>query len=88
MIRFPNLTGESGQVCQNWMQYQLIKKYLEEMSDKQTLVVSSGHPVGLFPSHKTAPRVISTNGLMVGMFDTPEDFQKASALGVANYGLT
>lgn len=79
--------GESGQVCQNWMQYQLIKKYLETMTEEQTLVVSSGHPVGLFPSHKTAPRVISTNGLMIGMFDTHEDFQKASALGVANYGL-
>jgi urocanate hydratase len=79
--------GESGQVCQNWMQYQLIKMYLETMNEEQTLVVSSGHPVGLFPSRKTAPRVISTNGLMVGMFDTPEAFHKASALGVANYGL-
>ncbi|MHA2352391.1 MAG: urocanate hydratase, partial [Candidatus Thorarchaeota archaeon] len=62
--------GESGQVCQNWMQYQLIKKYLETMTDEQTLVVSSGHPVGLFPSPKNAPRAITTNGLMVGMFDT------------------
>jgi urocanate hydratase len=69
------------------MQYQLIKKYLEAMTDEQTLVVSSGHPVGLFPSHKNAPRAITTNGLMVGMFDTPEDFHKASAIGVANYGL-
>lgn len=78
--------GESGQVCQNWMQYQLIKKYLENMSDEQTLVVSSGHPVGLFPSRKEAPRVISTNGLMVGMFDTLDGFHHAAAIGVANYG--
>jgi len=78
--------GESGQVCQNWMQYQLIKKYLENMTKEQTLVVSSGHPVGLFPSRKEAPRVISTNGLMVGMFDTPEGFHHATAMGVANYG--
>ena len=78
--------GESGQVCQNWMQYQLIKKYLENMTDEQTLVVSSGHPVGLFPSRKEAPRVLSTNGLMVGMFDTLEGFHHATAMGVANYG--
>ncbi|RDE11858.1 MAG: urocanate hydratase [Candidatus Thorarchaeota archaeon] len=77
--------GESGQVCQNWMQFQLIKKYLETMTTDQTLVVSSGHPVGLFPSHRNAPRVISTNGLMVGMFDTPDGFHRAAALGVANY---
>ena len=78
--------GESGQVCQNWMQYQLIKKYLEVINEKQTLVVMSGHPLGLFPSKREAPRVIMTNGLMVGMFDTPEEFKRASALGVANYG--
>jgi len=78
--------GESGQVCQNWMQYQLIKKYLENMTEEQTLVVSSGHPVGLFPSRKEAPRVISTNGLMVGMFDTLDGFHHAAAMGVANYG--
>ncbi len=78
--------GESGQVCQNWMQYRLIKKYLEEISDDQTLVVMSGHPLGLFPSKREAPRVIMTNGLMVGMFDTPEEFKRVSALGVANYG--
>ncbi len=77
--------GESGQVCQNWMQYQLIKKYLETMTVEQTLVVSSGHPVGLFPSRREAPRVISTNGLMVGMFDTPEGFHQAAQMGVANY---
>ncbi len=79
--------GESGQVCQNWMQYQLIQLYLENMSEDQTLVVSSGHPLGLFPTKRDAPRVISTNGLMVGMFDNPEDFHKASSLGVVNYGL-
>jgi urocanate hydratase len=78
--------GESGQVCQNWLQYRLIKQYLEVMSETQTLVVSSGHPVGLFPSHSNAPRVISTNGLMVGLFDTPEGFHRATAMGCANYG--
>jgi len=78
--------GESGQVCQNWMQYQLIKKYLETMTNEQTLVVSSGHPVGLFPSHPNAPRAITTNGLMVGMFDTLDGFHHAAAMGVANYG--
>ena len=78
--------GESGQVCQNWMQYQLIKKYLETMTEEQTLVVSSGHPVGLFPSHRNAPRAITTNGLMVGMFDTLDGFHHAAAMGVANYG--
>ncbi len=78
--------GETGQVCQNWMQYQLIKKYLEVMTEEQTLVVMSGHPLGLFSTHRDAPRVISTNGLMVGMFDTPEEFHRATALGIANYG--
>ena len=78
--------GESGQVCQNWMQYNLIKKYLSVMTDNQTLVVSSGHPVGLFPSRQDAPRVISTNGLMVGKWDNPEEFRRLTALGVANYG--
>jgi len=78
--------GETGQVCQNWMQYRLIKMYLEQMQDHQTLVVMSGHPLGLFPSKRDNPRVIMTNGLMVGLFDTPEEFQRASALGVANYG--
>lgn len=78
--------GETGQVCQNWMQYQLIKKYLESMTDDQTLVVESGHPLGLFASKPTAPRVINTNGLMVGQFDNAEDFHRAAQLGVANYG--
>ena len=78
--------GESGQVFQNWMQYCLVKMYLEQITDKQTLVISSGHPVGLFPTSPLAPRVISTNGLMVGLFDNPNDFTIAAALGVANYG--
>ena len=78
--------GETGQVCQNWMQYRLIKKYLEELTDEQTLVVMSGHPLGLFHSHKMAPRVIISNGLMVGTFDDQENFNRAAALGVANYG--
>ncbi len=78
--------GESGQVCQNWMQYLLIKRYLEIMDHEQTLVVSSGHPLGLFPSRPEAPRAIITNGLMVGLFDTPEDFKRLAALGCVNYG--
>ncbi|MBQ6662356.1 MAG: urocanate hydratase [Firmicutes bacterium] len=78
--------GETGQVCQNWMQYRLIKKYLEIMTDEQTLVVMSGHPLGLFHSHKLAPRCIITNGLMVGGFDDQANFNRAAALGVANYG--
>ncbi|SHH00485.1 urocanate hydratase [Tepidibacter thalassicus] len=78
--------GETGQVCQNWMQYRLIKKYLEELTVDQTLVIQSGHPVGLFKSHPNAPRVIITNALMVGMFDNQENWHRAMALGVANYG--
>lgn len=78
--------GETGQVCQNWMQYRLIKKYLEQLTDEQTLVMMSGHPLGLFRSHKLAPRVITTNALMVGMFDTNDNFNRAAAIGVANYG--
>jgi len=78
--------GETGQVCQNWMQYRLIKKYLEVMTDEQTLVVMSGHPLGLFRSHKLAPRCIISNGLMVGAFDNQKDFNRAAAMGVANYG--
>ncbi len=78
--------GETGQVCQNWMQYLLIKQYLEIMNEEQTLVVSSGHPVGLFPSSPMAPRVISTNGLIVGEWDNSEHFKKLAAMGVSNYG--
>ncbi|TCO76402.1 urocanate hydratase [Marinisporobacter balticus] len=78
--------GETGRVCQNWMQYILIQKYLRELTQDQTLVIHSGHPVGLFHSKPDAPRVIITNGLMVGMFDDPDNFNRAAALGVANYG--
>ncbi len=78
--------GETGQPCQNWLQYRLIKKYLEELTENQTLVVESGHPLGLFPSKPTAPRVIITNALMVGMFDNLKDWEIAEELGVANYG--
>ncbi len=78
--------GETGQVCQNWLQYRLIKKYLEALTDRQTLVVESGHPLGLFPSGPEAPRVIITNALMVGMFDNQSDWEIAQQLGVANYG--
>ncbi|MBU0992706.1 MAG: urocanate hydratase [Proteobacteria bacterium] len=78
--------GETGQVCQNWMQYRLIKRYLELLSGHQTLVVSSGHPVGLFDSFPESPRVIITNGLMVGFADNPDNFNRAAAMGVANYG--
>ena len=78
--------GETGQVCQNWMQYLLIKEYLEELTDEQTLVISSGHPMGLFPSDKNSPRVIITIGLLVGLYDNQDDFDLAAQLGVSNYG--
>jgi urocanate hydratase len=78
--------GETGQVCQNWMQYRLIKRYLEVLTREQTLVMASGHPVGLFASSAEAPRVIITNALMVGCFDDQENWHRAAALGVANYG--
>ncbi len=78
--------GESGQVCQNWMQYRLIKHYLEELTEEQTLVLESGHPVGLFPSKREAPRVILTNAMMIGMFDNADDWEIAEQMGVANYG--
>ncbi|MGE5340198.1 MAG: urocanate hydratase [Candidatus Omnitrophota bacterium] len=78
--------GESGQVFQNWMQYNLVKRYLEEMRDDQTLVIYSGHPLGLFPTSKDAPRVISTNGMLVGLYDNPEGFQLGASMGVTNYG--
>ncbi|MDD4586615.1 MAG: urocanate hydratase [Aminobacterium colombiense] len=78
--------GETGQVCQNWMQYRLIKKYLEELTENQTLVVASGHPMGLFKSKPDAPRVILTNGLLVGIFDNQEEWHRLMQLGVTNYG--
>ncbi|MDY0039563.1 MAG: urocanate hydratase [Desulforhabdus sp.] len=78
--------GETGQVCQNWMQYHLIKLYLQRLTREQTLAVASGHPLGLFASSPDAPRVVITNALMVGAFDDQENWQRAAALGVANYG--
>jgi len=78
--------GETGSVCQNWMQYRLLKKYLEILTDHQTLVVESGHPLGLFESKPDSPRVIITNALMVGMFDNEDDWEIAEEMGVANYG--
>ncbi len=78
--------GETGSVCHDWLQYRLIKKYLEVMTNEQTLVLESGHPLGLFPSKPDAPRVILTNGLMVGMFDNQKDWEIAEEMGVANYG--
>ena len=78
--------GETGQVCQNWMQYRLIKHYLEELTQEQTLVINSGHAMGLFKSKPDAPRVILTNSLMVGMFDNLKDWEIAAQMGVANYG--
>ncbi|MDR0512171.1 MAG: urocanate hydratase [Treponema sp.] len=78
--------GETGQVFQNWMQYRLTKKYLEVLTQEQTLVLLSGHPLGLFRSHKLAPRVIVCNGLFVGLYDNPQGFGRAAAMGVSNYG--
>ena len=78
--------GETGQVFQNWMQYLLVKRYLEILNEDQTLVIMSGHPLGLFLSNLSSPRVIITNGLMVGLYDNQEGFNRAAALGVANYG--
>lgn len=78
--------GETGAVFQNWMQYWLVKRYLEELEEDQTLVVASGHPFGIFKSHPNAPRVIITNGLMVGLYDDLENWNRAASLGVASYG--
>ena len=78
--------GETGQVCQNWMQYNPIKRYLEELTQDQTLVIESGHPLGLFRSHPEAPRVIITNAMMIGQFDNLHDWHIAMQMGVANYG--
>jgi urocanate hydratase len=78
--------GETGSVCQNWMQYCLIKKYLETMTCDQTLVMQSGHPLGLFRSSPDNPRVIITNGLMVGLYDNPDDWEIAAQMGVSSYG--
>ena len=78
--------GETGSVCQNWMQYRLIKQYLEVLTEDQTLVMASGHPLGLFESRPSNPRVIITNGLMVGLYDNLDDWEVAAQMGVASYG--
>ena len=78
--------GGNGAVFQNWVQYRLTMKYLSEMNDEQTLVMYSGHPMGLFPSHKNAPRVVVTNGMMIPNYSKPDDWEKFNALGVTQYG--
>ncbi len=78
--------GGNGAVFQNWVQYRLTMKYLSEMTDEQTLVMYSGHPMGLFPSHKNAPRVVVTNGMMIPNYSKPDDWEKFNALGVTQYG--
>ncbi|MDM1345401.1 urocanate hydratase [Myroides marinus] len=78
--------GGNGAVFSNWAQYLLTMKYLGEMTDEQTLVMYSGHPMGLFPSHKNAPRVVVTNGMMIPNYSKPDDWEKFNALGVTQYG--
>lgn len=78
--------GGNGAVFQNWAQYRLVMKYLSEMTEEQTLVMYSGHPMGLFPSHKDAPRVVVTNGMMIPNYSQPDDWEKFNALGVTQYG--
>lgn len=78
--------GGNGAVFQNWAQYLLTMKYLAEMTDQQTLVMYSGHPLGLFPSHHDAPRVVVTNGMMIPNYSKPDDWEKYNALGVTQYG--
>ncbi|KGO78989.1 urocanate hydratase [Flavobacterium beibuense F44-8] len=78
--------GGNGAVFQNWAQYRLVMKYLSEMTEEQTLVMYSGHPMGLFPSHKDAPRVVVTNGMMIPNYSKPDDWEKFNALGVTQYG--
>jgi urocanate hydratase len=78
--------GGNGGVFQNWAQYLLVMKYLAEMNEEQTLVMYSGHPLGLFPSHKDAPRVVVTNGMMIPNYSQPDDWEKFNALGVTQYG--
>ena len=78
--------GGNGAVFQNWAQYLLTMKYLAEMTDEQTLAMYSGHPMGLFPSHKDAPRVVVTNGMMIPNYSKPDDWEKFNALGVTQYG--
>ena len=77
--------GGNGAVFQNWAQYRLVMKYLSEMTDEQTLVMYSGHPMGLYPSHKDAPRVVVTNGMMIPNYSKPDDWERYNALGVTQY---
>lgn len=78
--------GGNGAVFQNWAQYLLTMRYLSEMTDEQTLVMYSGHPLGLFPSHKEAPRVVVTNGMVIPNYSKPDDWERFNALGVSQYG--
>ncbi len=78
--------GGNGAIFQNWAQYRLTMKYLSEMTDEQTLVMYSGHPLGLFPSHKGAPRVVVTNGMVIPNYSKPDDWERMNALGVSQYG--
>ena len=78
--------GGNGAVFQNWAQYRLAMKYLSEMEEDQTLVMYSGHPMGLFPSHKEAPRVVVTNGMVIPNYSQPDDWERMNALGVSQYG--
>lgn len=78
--------GGNGAIFQNWAQYRLTMKYLSEMTDEQTLVMYSGHPLGLFPSHKDAPRVVVTNGMVIPNYSKPDDWERMNALGVSQYG--
>ena len=78
--------GGNGAVFQNWAQYLLTMKYLATMTDEQTLAMYSGHPMGLFPSHRDAPRVVVTNGMMIPNYSKPDDWERFNALGVTQYG--
>ncbi len=78
--------GGNGAIFQNWAQYRLVMKYLSEMTDEQTLVMYSGHPLGLFPSHRDAPRVVVTNGMVIPNYSKPDDWERMNAMGVSQYG--
>ncbi len=78
--------GGNGAIFQNWAQYRLTMRYLSEMTDEQTLVMYSGHPLGLFPSHRDAPRVVVTNGMVIPNYSKPDDWERFNALGVSQYG--
>ena len=78
--------GGNGAIFQNWAQYRLVMQYLATMTDEQTLVMYSGHPLGLFPSHKDAPRVIVTNGMVIPNYSKPDDWERFNAMGVSQYG--